>query len=155
MSDPGLEIRIDWWHIALLGAAALGLVALAFGWRPGAILTLLGLGASAEKARRDRNQPDSAEPDPTTTADDRSNAIDEAAGDIRAELRDDIDRLRADLGAAHKERASLEAEVERLEAYNTAQNEQIKERDRMIRRLKEELVDRTDLESISDVEVES
>mgnify|MGYP006291873681 CR=1 FL=1 len=93
MSDPGLEIRIDWWHVALLGAAALGLVALAFGWRQGAILTLLGLGASAEKARRDRDQPDSADHDPTTTADDLDEAIDEAADD---EQNPDGDELHED-----------------------------------------------------------
>lgn len=60
-----IELDIDWWHLALLGVAVAGIIAALLGWEPGLLLSLLGMGGSAERERRRRSvSPTIDEPSP-------------------------------------------------------------------------------------------
>jgi hypothetical protein len=86
-----ISVKLDWWHVALLALAVVGLVALAFGWTPGALVALLGLGASAGKARRDRKQPDATDAIPDRPEPDTSEPVteySEAADDVQGAVAD-------------------------------------------------------------------
>ena len=82
-----IDIQLKWWHVALLALAVAGLLAWALGWRPGAIVGLLGLGgAVADRERRRQQEP----PDPKTAADDLDEEIDEATDDEETADGDDL-----------------------------------------------------------------
>lgn len=88
-------------------------------------------------------------------------AIDEAAAQIRDEIREDRDqykrerdKARAELDEIRRERHKLASELRESRNHNERLREQLDERDRQIHALKHYIADLEGLDSPSDVEIE-
>jgi len=92
-----IDIKLDWWHVVLLGIAAAGLIALAFGWAPGAILTLLGVtGAGVRESQKGESPaqtdpvPDRPEVEESEPVTEYSEAVDEVEESVAEDVAEEM-----------------------------------------------------------------